>query len=196
MAFGPLEGLSKRRHNANLLEATYSTIATTWNRHAHRVKTDWKALLALVSGALLALLVVMLSQWLWRTWRGIREYGMETIACERQLRCCPCCNMRVVVRTPGQSESMAEQQQWKGDDKLVVAPGVVTTTLDGWHYEHAPGETWADEEEGAPLLLLIEPSHGREVLLMDENAAASKLQSVTRGQYARSAALNRQRPRD
>jgi hypothetical protein len=91
---------------------------------------------------------------------------------------------------------MAEQQQWKGDDKLVVAPGVVTTTLDGWHYEHAPGETWPDEEEGAPLLLLIEPSHGREVLLMDENAAASKLQSVTRGQYARSAALNRQRPRD
>ena len=91
---------------------------------------------------------------------------------------------------------MAEQQQWKGNDKLVVAPGVVTTTLDGWHYEHAPGETWPDEEEGAPLLLLIEPSHGREVLLMDENAAASKLQSVTRGQYARSAALNRQRPRD
>ena len=182
MAFGPLEGLSKRRHNANLLEATYSTVATTWNRHAHRVKTDWKALLALVSGALLALLVVMLSQWLWRTWRGIREYGMETIACERQLRCCPCCNMRVVVRTPGQSESMAEQQQWKGDEKLVVAPGVVTTTLDGWHYEHAPGETWPDEEEGAPVLLLIEPSHGREVLLMDENAAASKLQSVTRGQ--------------
>ena len=89
--------------------------------------------------------------------------------------------MRVVVRTPGHSESMAEQQ-WKGDDTVVVAPGVVTTTLDGWHYEHAPGETWADEEEGAPLLLLIEPSHGREVLLMDENAAASKLQSVTRGQ--------------
>ena len=195
MAFGPLEGFSIRRHNANLLEVTYSTVATTWNRHAHRVKTDWKALLALVSGALLALLVVMLSQWLWRTWRGIREYGLETIACERQLRCCPCCNMRVVVRTPGHSESMAEQQ-WKGDDTVVVAPGVVTTTLDGWHYEHAPGETWADEEEGAPLLLLIEPSHGREVLLMDENAAASKLQSVTRGQYARSAALNRQRPRD
>jgi hypothetical protein len=36
-----------------------------------------------------------------------------------------------------------------------------------------------------PLLLLIEPSHGREVLLMDENAAASKLQSVKRGKDAR-----------